>query len=129
MFIGTINITSLLRAFKILEKFRIHDDTQQEKAGTIQAFEFCFELVWKTMKRLLEERGKIVNSPREAFRVAALEGFIKDPEVWFDFLKKRNITTHVYQEDEMEKVISVMSEFSLQVKDFFKNIGVPEDAY
>ncbi len=118
----TILIASLLRAFKRFENFRIHDQTQQEKAGTIQAFAFCFEVVWKTMKRLLEERGKIVNSPREAFRVAALEGFIKDPEVWFDFVKKRTMTLDIYEEQKMNEVMSIMSEFSLQMKDFLKNI-------
>ena len=28
------------------------------------------------MKRLLEVRGKIANSPKETYRMAALEGFI-----------------------------------------------------
>lgn len=48
------------------------------------------------MKRLLQERGKIANSPRETFRMVALEGFIYDPELWFDFLVKRNLTVHTY---------------------------------
>lgn len=89
MQIGEINIAPLLKAFKKFEQFRVNNQTEQEKAGTIQAFEYCFELVSKIMKRLLEERGKIANSPREVFRHGALEGFIDDPELWFDFLKKR----------------------------------------
>lgn len=84
MIIENINIESLLKAFDKFEQFRQNLDTEQEQAGAIQAFEYCFELVWKTMKRLLDARGKIANSPREAFRMAGLEGFIKDPEIWFN---------------------------------------------
>jgi|SRR5579871_1633688 len=123
MTIDTINIESLLKAFTKFEQFRQNLDTEQEQAGAIQAFEYCFELVWKTMKRLLEARGKIANSPREAFRMASLEGFIKDPEIWFDFLKKRNITVYTYEEAEAKEVISVFSDFSSEVYDFLKNIG------
>ena len=123
MIIDDINIESLLKAFNKFEEFRQNLDTEQEQAGAIQAFEYCFELVWKTMKRLLETRGKIANSPREAFRMAGLEGFIKDPEVWFNFLKKRNITVHTYEEKEAKEVISVFSDFSSEINAFLKNIG------
>jgi nucleotidyltransferase substrate binding protein (TIGR01987 family) len=124
MFIGSVNVLPLLRAFKKFELFRVNDATEQEKAGTIHAFKYCFEHVWDVMKRLLDERGKVVNSPREAFRTAALEGFITDPEIWFDFLKKRNATVHTYQEDEIARVLSVCPAFSVELKTFLENIGV-----
>lgn len=123
MIIDDINIDSLLKAFKKFETFRKNTGTEQEKVGAIQAFEYSFELVWKTMKRLLEKRGRIANSPREAFRMAALEGFIDDPEIWFDFLKKRNLTVHTYEEEEVEAVLGVFEQFSSEVKNFLKNIG------
>jgi len=123
MIVDDINIESLLKAFSKFEEFRQNLDTEQEQAGAIQAFKYCFELVWKTMKRLLEARGKIANSPREAFRMAGLEGFIKDPEMWFNFLKKRNITVHTYEEKEAKEVMSVFSDFSSEIQAFLKNIG------
>ncbi len=76
------------------------------------------------MRRLLEVRGQIANSPREVIRLAALESFIEDPEIWFDFLKKRNMTVHAYQEKEAEEVLSVLEKFSGEVKVFLSNIGV-----
>lgn len=75
------------------------------------------------MKRLLEERGRIANSPREAFRMAALEGFISDPEIWFEFLKKRNITVHTYNQEDANEVLSICGAFSSEIKNFLKNIG------
>lgn len=115
-------ITPLLKAFSKFETFRVNQKTEQEKAGLIQAFEYCFELSWKMMKRLLNMRGKVANSPREAFRMAALEGFIEDPELWFDFLKKRNLTVHTYNETEVENVLSICDAFSKNLEFFLKKI-------
>lgn len=123
MIIENVNISPFLKAFKKFEQFRNNLVSEQDKAGAIQAFEYCFELTWKTMRKLLFERGKTANSPKETFRMAALEGFIDDPEVWFDFLQKRNLTVHTYEEDDAEKVISALPTFSTQVRLFLKNIG------
>jgi len=120
--IDTINIEPLVKAIKKFELFRQNLKTEQEQAGAIQAFEYCFELSWKIMQRLLGVRGKVANSPKEAFRMAALEGFIKDPELWFDFLKKRNLTEYTYEEKEAQEVISVLSDFSQELQTFLKNI-------
>ena len=127
VWVGETNISPLLKAFSKFESFRANSKTEQEKAGIIQAFEYSFELSWKIMKRLLEARGRIANSPKETFRMAALEGFIEDPEVWFDFLKKRNLTMHAYQE-EVEKVLLVCPLFSKEIKKFLNKIGVASDS-
>ncbi len=122
MIIDGIQIDPLLKAFSKFEKFRQHLNSEQEKAGAIQAFEYTFELAWKTMKRLMEARGKVANSPRETFRISALEGFIVDPEIWFDFIKKRNLTVHTYSEAEMNDVLEIFEKFSLEMNTFLKNI-------
>lgn len=129
MIIENINIQPLLKAFKKFEAFRQNTKTEQEKAGAIQAFEYSFELCWKTMKKLLEIRGRITNSPKETFRIAALEGFIQDPEMWFDFLKKRNLTVHTYQEKEANEVVSIFKDFSQAVKNFLTYIGIEHAEY
>lgn len=122
--IDDVNISPLLKAFEKFEQFRKNDKTEQERAGIIQAYKYCFELSWKIMKKLLEIRGREANSPRETFRMAALEGFVHDPEIWFDFLKKRNITVHTYNQLDAEQVISICGKFSDEIKNFLTNIGV-----
>jgi nucleotidyltransferase substrate binding protein (TIGR01987 family) len=121
--IDTINIDSLLKAYKKFEEFRKHLGTEQEQAGAIQAFEYCYELAWKTMKRLLATRGKMINSPRETFREAALEGMITDPEIWFDFMKARNLTIHTYDENNAQEVIAVFDVFSRELQAFLRTSG------
>lgn len=125
--IENINIDPLIKAFDKFEQFRKNDLTEQEKAGTIQAFEYTFELTWKTMKRLLNERGVIANSPKEVFRVSALEGFIQNTELWFVFLLKRNLTVHAYNESYAREIIDICDDFSKEVYSFLKNIGAFND--
>ena len=123
-----IQVTPLLKAFSKFESFRTNLHTEQEQAGAIQAFEYCFELSWKTMKKILEKRGKTGNSPKEVFRLAALEGFISDPERWFYFLEMRKLTVHTYQEQEAQKVVVSLPEFSNHLNEYLKVIGA-NDSY
>lgn len=91
-----IDIGSLLDAYDQFHSAIKIAKSDLEKAGTIQYFEFTYELAWKTLKRILKERGKDLNSPRPIFREAALEKLIDDPEIWFDFIDDRNETVHTY---------------------------------
>ncbi len=115
-----------IKAFSKFESFRQHLDSEQEKAGAIQAFEYCFELTWKIMKKLLDKRGLIANSPRESFRMGMLEGFIPDAEIWFEFLKMRNLTVHTYEENEAKRVVAVFPSFSIEMRNFLNRIGVKD---
>lgn len=113
-----------MKAFRKFELFYQEPIlTERDKAGVIHAFEYTFELCWKTMKRILEEEGRSADSPKSVFRIAATNNLIDDPEIWFEFLKKRNITSHTYDEDDADLVLSVCFDFSKEVRKFLKNIG------
>jgi nucleotidyltransferase substrate binding protein (TIGR01987 family) len=119
-----IDFEPLLKARANFEDFKEDMVTKRDKAGAIQAFEYTYELSWKTMRKLLLERGKEFNSPREVFRAAALEQFIVDPEQWFVFLKARNLTVHTYDEADADAVIAVFTSFSKELTLFLKKCGV-----
>ncbi len=91
-----IDIGPLLMAFDQFHEALQIAKTDLEKAGTIQYFEFTYELAWKTLKRVLAKRGKDLNSPKTVIREAAQEKLIDDPELWFDFTSDRNETVHTY---------------------------------
>lgn len=120
--IDGIDIEKFLKARNIFEEFRKNMITDRDKAGAVQAFEFCYELAWKTMKRILTNRGIDTNSPRDCFRAAAAASLISDPKPWFDFINIRNITVHTYDEKNLEMVISSFDIFSNSVKDFLHNL-------
>ena len=96
LILGVVDIKPLLKAQKKFDQFRQHLETEQEKAGATQAFEYSFELCWKMLKRVLSVKGITAPSARDAFRMGAVNNYITDPELWFDFLSKRNLTSHVY---------------------------------
>lgn len=77
-----------------------------DRDGVIQRFEFTFELLWKVLQEQAFFEGLEVSSPRDAFRTAAELHLIDDPTIWFDFLKDRNRTTHLYDEKQAKEVIS-----------------------
>lgn len=129
MFIGKIDITSLLKAFKTFKDFHEHTSSAQLKAGAIKAFEYTYELSWKTMKKILSEEGLKASFPREVYRIAARTGLINNPEVWFNFLEKRNLSSHAYSEEQIDIIVDMFDEFEQAVESFLKNIGVPDDQY
>jgi nucleotidyltransferase substrate binding protein (TIGR01987 family) len=64
----------------------------------IGAFQFTFELSWKTMKDYLMYNGVQVSLPREVIKQAFHHQLVKDGQVWIDMLEDRNLMAHVYQE-------------------------------
>ena len=77
-----------------------------QKQGTIQWFEYTFELAWKTLQDfLMQERGYVeARGPRPVLEQAFQDGIIKDGLIWMDMLKSRNLTTHLYDEKSVEKI-------------------------
>ncbi|HXF29559.1 MAG TPA: nucleotidyltransferase substrate binding protein [Chlamydiales bacterium] len=120
-----IDVSNLLKARQVFERFRRHLGTDQEQAGAIQSFEFSYEMAWKTMKRILEKRGVEAQSPRDVFRHAARNGLISDPELWFVFLEKRNLTSHTYKEENVQSILKIFDSFSSALTQLLVNLGVP----
>lgn len=91
--------------------------------GTIQRFEFVYELSWKLMKNYLEFNGVEVNSPREAFRESFKVGIIADAGQWIKMLENRNRTSHTYDESTAREIydsikkeyINLFNEFSSKI--------------
>ena len=119
---GDIYLTPLLNAQKKFESFRQNLDTEQEKAGAIQAFEYSYELAWKILKRVLKHKGLDVASPRDTFRTAAQNFLLDDVEKWFEFQKKRNLTTHTYNDAVMDDVVSIFPDFSVELLKLTKTL-------
>lgn len=91
--------------------------------AAIQRFEFTFELVWKTLKAYLEERGaRDIYFPKDAIRGAFSAGIIDDDPRWFEMIKTRNLTSHVYNEDMAEGVYNELANYLPLIKNLIKEI-------
>lgn len=67
-----------------------------EKDGVIQRFEFTFELLWKTLKIFLQEKGILAKTPKDTLKESFKLGWIKDEEKFLNMLQDRNLTSHIY---------------------------------
>ncbi len=74
--------------------------------GVIQRFEFTFELLWKTLKIFLEEKGIICRSPKDCLKNAFKYGLFSDEETFLNMLEDRNRTSHIYSHVESRKIFS-----------------------
>jgi nucleotidyltransferase substrate binding protein (TIGR01987 family) len=117
-----IYIGHIEKAYNVFEKFRQNLNTDQEKTGAIKAFEYCYELAWKMMKRVLESRGLEAGSPKDTFRKAFEEKLIDNPEVWFEFQKLRNLSVHTYNEENLDIITSDFDTFSEEMQKLIKKL-------
>ena len=116
-----LDLSSLEKALNSLNRALVRataaPDDEELRDACIQRFEYTFELSWKTLKRQLEEE---VASPAEVdgypfkqlFRVGGERGLVDDVAPWFDYREKRNLTSHVYDEEKARLVYSVISSFA-----------------
>ena len=89
---------------------KIGNPSETEKGGIIQFYEVTFELAWKTIKDYLEAGGYIVKSPREAIKQAFQIELIFDGETWLEALDDRNLTSHIYDEQKVNKIVGRIKE-------------------
>lgn len=72
-------------------------------------FAVQFELSWKVMREALLADGVSeagLGTPRAVVKRASIAWPELDEEVWLDMLKKRNMATHMYNEELVPLVIS-----------------------
>ena len=77
-----------------------------ESQGVIQAFEYCFELAWKTLQDLIDFKGfSDVLGPRPVIQKAFELGLISDGHEWMQMIKSRNLTSHTYDEEKANEIV------------------------
>jgi nucleotidyltransferase substrate binding protein (TIGR01987 family) len=84
---------------------------EQFRNSTLQCYEFTFELSWKFIKRKIEQdhpSPEQVDSwdYKELIREAAIRKLITSPEIWFNFRKLRNLSSHAYDQSKAILVYS-----------------------
>lgn len=84
--------------------------------GTIQRYEFTFEMFWKTFKRLLEFEGIETSTPRESIKEAFAINWIQSEVLWLDMIKSRNLSSHVYDEKIADNVYAKIKEYTPELR-------------
>ena len=84
----------------------------RDQSGIIKDFEMTYELSWKVLKKILLEQGHQTLGAKDVFSKAYQLNFISNETLWLKMIEDRNLTTHVYDESEAEKIVKrIMKDF------------------
>lgn len=80
--------------------------SELEQQGLIQAFEFTFDLAWKTLQDLLRERQRPNNNggPTVILDQSFEDGYTLDRDAWRELKKARELTSHSYDEEKANEI-------------------------
>lgn len=96
------------KAFSQLDRFvQVEKLNEMEEQGLIKAFEYTYELSWKTLQDLLKDKGyKDIVGPKPVIEQSFQDGYISDGKGWMRMHLSRNLTSHTYDEDTAMEIIT-----------------------
>lgn len=79
-----------------------------EEQGLIKAFEYTYELAWKTLQDFLRDKGyDDIAGPKPVIDQAFQDGYI-DGLAWARMHKSRNLTSHTYNEETADEITTAI---------------------
>ena len=104
--------------------FALENDNEKYRTGIIGQFNITFELAWKALQEVLKLHGAAgaeTGSPREILQLGYKFGFIDEQSVWLTMLKKRNVSVHIYDEDEIYEMLLLIRDSFIPAFDVLKD--------
>lgn len=114
-----VSITEYEKALSSLEKALTEPKTDITRDASIQRFEFCVELAWKTAKKVT---GTSTTPPKQVIREMAQAGFIDDVQLWLEAIDQRNLSSHTYNQELAEKVYLFIQKFLPHAKQLLQKL-------
>jgi nucleotidyltransferase substrate binding protein (TIGR01987 family) len=131
---SSLDLTPLRRAVQKLreglDEARTAPDHTLLRDGTIQRFEFTYELAWKMLKRHLERNapeGASVDALTFAslIRAGSEQGLLPSGwDTWRRFRDARGTTSHTYDEEKAAEVFAVVPDFLAEVEQLLERLEV-----
>lgn len=103
---------NLKKAFAQLSRFIEQKELNElEEQGLIKAFEYTFELSWKTLQDLLKYKGyNHIAGPKPVIKQSFQDGYISDGTAWMRMHESRNLASHTYDHKTAVEVITGIRE-------------------
>ena len=80
--------------------------------GSIQRFEFVFELFWKCLRRCLAHEGIQTGTPREALSEAFRAGWLGGNDTVLNaMILDRNATSHTYNRKTADRIYAALPNY------------------
>ncbi|MDT0650733.1 nucleotidyltransferase substrate binding protein [Autumnicola edwardsiae] len=119
------------KAYKQLKKFVSEKElNEMEEQGLIKAFEYTYELSWKTLQDLLKDKGYVdIIGPRPVIEQSFQDGFLDDGKGWMKMHKSRNLTSHTYNEETAKEIIiDIRSSYIGLFGDLYQKLNEEKDS-
>lgn len=107
------------KAVQALEVALNAEKNDLNRDASIQRFEFCVELAWKTSKKFM---GTNTTAPKQVIREMAQNNLISDIDFWLNAIDQRNLSSHTYNEKLAEEVYSFATNFLPKAKDLLNKL-------
>ncbi len=124
----TLDLTNIKNAIITLEEAINYYNTDVEQPiknmyadSCIQRFEYTYELSWKIMKKYLKQffnKSEQELTMKNIFRYIQGYGLIKDWTKWVEYNEAGNNTSHEYNFNKAQFVLTVLQTFLEDVKYF-----------
>ena len=115
-------IQSLFKQFKaaygrLKEAVNIREESDIKRDVVIKRFEFTYELLWKTYKKIARLQKLDYFNPKACFQFAFKSGLIEEEGLFLEIIDARNKTTHVYSEGEAKKIYDFIKKKAINAFD------------
>ncbi len=124
---GLYNFTNALN--RLINAINIEQEIKEEGFGDIyldliiKRFEFTYEMAWKALKRYLEFLGYEPKNPQATFKEGYAQGILKDENIWLEMIEQRNLSSHIYDEYEIEEIVQNIKSYKDAFLDLKDNIS------
>lgn len=89
-------------------------DREGISESVVQRFETCYDMLWKHVKKYLENEAglpDVPNSPKPVLRIAFENHIVDDMEKWIDYANARVGTAHDYSEEKFKQALEKTGDF------------------
>ena len=110
-----------------LEAFTREPENSLYRDAVIQRFEFTYGLCASMLKRRLAQTAAVEPEREITFpsliRTASENGLLRSGwDVWYEFRKARNLTSHVYNEDTARQVVEQIPAFAEEAEYLYREL-------
>ncbi|MCW0482978.1 nucleotidyltransferase substrate binding protein [Gaoshiqia sediminis] len=116
---------NLRKAFNQLARFVEHEKlNEMEEQGLIKAFEYTYELSWKTLQDLLRDKGyHQIAGPKPVIEQSFQDGYLTNGTGWMRMHQSRNLTSHTYDEETAREIIDgIRNEYFFLLQDLIARL-------
>jgi len=100
------------------------DRHKTQLEATIQCFEYTVELVWKSLKVILEEeRFDFSPSPKKILQKAYQLDWLENEKTWIEMIDDRNLSVHVYDEKIIEEIYNrIKNQYVKEIESLYNKL-------